>query len=86
VKPARSPSGKSYEEIVDFVASGTTPESVIDFRPSAEVQQRVAELIERSQDGNISPEEESELNDFLQLEHLMILAKARAKSRIQLGR
>jgi hypothetical protein len=85
VKPARSPSGKSYEEIVDFIAAGTTPESVISFRPSEEVQHRVAELLERSQDGSISPEDQSELDDFLQLEHLMIMAKARARAHTQLG-
>jgi hypothetical protein len=85
VKPARSPSGKSYEEIVDFIAAGTTPESVISFRPSEEVQQRVAELLERSTDGSISAEEQSELDDFLQLEHLMIMAKARARAHTQLG-
>lgn len=85
MKPARSPSGKSYEEIVDFIAAGTTPESVISFRPSEEVQHRVAELLERSQDGSISPEDQSELDDFLQLEHLMIMAKARARAHTQLG-
>ncbi len=34
---------KSYEEIIDFIAAGTTPEAVVAFRPSESVQQRVAE-------------------------------------------
>jgi hypothetical protein len=45
---------KSYEEIIDFIAAGTTPEAVVAFRPSERVQQRVAELVERSKDGSIS--------------------------------
>jgi hypothetical protein len=75
---------KSYEEIVDFIAAGTTPEAVLAFRPSEGVQQRVAELVERSKGGSISPEDQSELEDYLQLEHIMIMAKARARQHTRL--
>ncbi len=75
---------KSYDEIIDFIAAGTTPEEVVAFRPSSDVQQRVAELVERSKDGSISSEEQSELEDYLQLEHIMIMAKARARQHMQL--
>ncbi len=77
---------KSYEEIIDFIAAGTTPEAVVAFRPSEIVRQRVADLVERSGDGNISTAEKSELDDYLQLEHIMILAKARAREYTQLGK
>jgi len=76
---------RSYDEIVDFIAKGTTPESVIAFRPSAALQERVAELSERASDGTITGSELSELDDCLQLEHIMVMAKARAKQHIQLG-
>lgn len=75
---------KSYEEIIDFIAGGTTPESVVAFRPSDAVRQRVAELAERANDGSISLEERSELDDYLQLEHIMIMAKARARQHTHL--
>ena len=39
---------KSYAEIIDFIAAGTTPAAVVAFHPSDSVQQRVAELVERS--------------------------------------
>ena len=73
---------KSYEEIIDFIASGTTPEAVVAFRPSDAVRQRVAELVERSADGAISTEEQSELEDYWLLEHIMIMAKCRARQYI----
>ena len=76
---------KSYEEIIDFIAAGTTPETVLAFRPSEDVQRRVAELVERSKQGSISAEEQSELDDYLQLEHIMIMAKARARQHTHLG-
>jgi hypothetical protein len=77
---------KSYEEIIAFISQGTTPESVIAFRPSEAVRQRVAELLERSSDGNLSSEDQSELEDYLHLEHIMIMAKARAREFTQLGK
>jgi hypothetical protein len=52
---------------------------VVAFRPSDGVQRRVAELVERSKDGSLSVEDQSELEDYLQLEHIMIMAKARAR-------
>ena len=77
---------KPYEEIIDFIAAGTTPEAVVAFHPSDSVQQRVSELVERSKDGSISTEEQSELDDYLQLEHIMIMAKARARQYTQLAK
>ena len=75
---------KSYEEIIDFFAAGTTPEAVVAFHPSDSVRQRVAALVESSKEGSISSEEQSELDDYLQLEHIMIMAKARARMYTQL--
>jgi len=69
---------KAYEEVVDFIASGTTPQNVIAFRPSEESQKRVSELLERKGNDQLSPAESSELEHYLQVEHLMRLAKARA--------
>lgn len=76
---------KSYEEIVDFIARGTTPESVIAFRPSEDLQRRVGELTQQAEEGTISDEDRSELEDCLQLEHIVVMAKARARQHIQIG-
>jgi len=75
----------AYLELVDFIAAGTTPEGIIRFRPSEAVQRRVSDLIERQRDGSLSSEEQSELDDFLQLEHILIMAKAQARSHLSLG-
>lgn len=78
-------STRSYEEIVDFIAAGTTPETVVAFHPSDGVQRRVEKLVDRCKDGSIPAEEQSELEDYLQLEHIMIMAKARARQLTKLG-
>ena len=72
---------RAYEEIVEFIASGTSPANVAAFRPSEETKERVAELIRRKKASELSHDEASELNHYLQLEHLMRLAKARARQK-----
>ena len=71
---------KAYEEIFDFIAAGTTPKDVISFRPSETAQERASDLLAREKDGELSPAEKSELDHYMQLEHLMRLAKARARA------
>jgi len=68
-----------YLELVDFVAGGTTPEDVVNFRPSTEAQRRVAELIEREEKSQLTPDEATELTHFLELEHILRMAKAKAR-------
>ncbi|MCI0489393.1 MAG: hypothetical protein L0229_22600 [Blastocatellia bacterium] len=69
---------KAYEEVIALIAAGTDPGSVIAFQPSDEVKERVADLIHREKTTGLSPEEKSELDHYMELEHLMRLAKARA--------
>lgn len=71
---------RAYEEIVDFIAAGTTPQTVAHFEPSRETRDRVADLIHREKTVTLSPDETSELDHYLRMEHLMRLAKARARS------
>jgi hypothetical protein len=66
-----------YMEFVDFVAAGTTPADVANFHPSAEAQKRVGELIERERESKLTADEAAELNHFLELEHILRMAKAR---------
>ena len=73
---------RAYEEIIDFIVAGTTPSRVIAFQPSEEVKVRVADLLSREKTTGLSPDESSELNQYLQLEHLMRLAKARARAHL----
>jgi len=74
---------QAYDEILDFLAAGTTAESIATFRPSDETVARVRELIERRSEEKISPVENEELEEYLRLEHLMIMAKARAQLRLR---
>ncbi len=68
-----------YDEIVEFIASGTSSQSVVEFVPSEKLRDRVTQLIESEKASDLSADERSELDHYLQIEHIMRLAKARAR-------
>ena len=74
-----STASPAYFEIIEFIAAGTTSEAVAHFLPSPEAQRRVAELIEREKEEGLSPEEAAELDHFMELEHILRMAKAKAR-------
>ena len=76
----------AYHEIIEFIASGATSEAVAQYRPSAQSQRRVADLMAREKETGLSAEEKSELDHFMELEHIMRMAKAKAKLILALGK
>lgn len=70
-----------YEEIIDFLAGGFIPDSLIAYRPSEEAKRCVEDLIRREKNEGLTPEETSELNHYMELEHILALARARARGR-----
>lgn len=67
-----------YDEIIDFIAAGTTPQSVIDFQLSEAAQERLADLVYQAKTEGLTGDEKRELDKYLMLEHLMTLVKAKA--------
>ena len=76
---------RPYEELVQFIAS-LSPREVIDFKPSEAARQRVWDLIERQKAAALPDDEKSELDHYVEIEHLMRLAKARARQLLAHGR
>jgi hypothetical protein len=72
----------AYAELIDFIAENTAPAKLIAFHPSEQTQRRVVDLVHREKTVGLSSEETSELDHYLELEHLMRLAKARARQRL----
>lgn len=73
---------RAYEEVVDFIAAGTSPEGVVAFRASEATRERVWDLVAREKTMGLSSEETAELDQYLQVEHIMRLAKARARQHL----
>jgi hypothetical protein len=73
---------KAYDEVIDFIAA-TNPSKVLAFRPSEATRQRVADLIDREKTTELVPEEKTELDHYMWLEHVMRMAKIRARKMLQ---
>jgi hypothetical protein len=69
---------RPYEELVEFIAA-LSPREVIGFKPSEAARQQVWDLIERKKTNELPSDEKAELDHYLEVEHLMRLAKARAR-------
>ena len=71
----------TYDTVADFIAS-MNPKKVLEMRASAEMQQRLEELIEKEKSEKLSLAEKDELDHYIVLERLIRLAKARALYRL----
>ena len=74
----------AFDEIADFIAE-LNPAKLIALKPSATVQQRLEDLLFKNREEGLNDEEKHELDRFLTLEHLISLAKARARKRLNLA-
>jgi hypothetical protein len=70
-------------EVVSFLARQPSPEAIIAFHPSAEVVERMYELIDRERLGQLSDDEQRELESYLYLEHLLRMLKIEVHRQLQ---
>ena len=82
VQPSTNTLGKSfpvYEEMMDFLASGPTPEQIIQHQPSAQLQKRLEQLLGKNREEGLTEAETAELNAFEQVNDVMSSLKLRAR-------
>lgn len=72
---------KPFEEIVSFIARTAGPERLDAFRPTKAAEKRVTSLLGKLKAGTIRASERRDLDLFVQLDHVMSLAKAKARAR-----
>ena len=68
----------AYEEVAEFLAT-LDPKRLLELHPSDVVQSRVEVLIDKKKNNILTSEEKYELERYMALEHLIALAKVRAK-------
>jgi hypothetical protein len=68
--------------VIDYIAA-TNPDKVLAFRPSEATMQRVSDLIYREETTGLSSEEKTERDHYMWLEHVMRMAKIRARRLLQ---
>jgi hypothetical protein len=66
------------DEILDFLVEQIPAQSLANFKASDQARQRVWDMIAKEKESGLLAEEKLELDDFLKLEHLVVLAKAKS--------
>jgi hypothetical protein len=69
---------QAYLEVLDFLMTRPTPQDIVAFKVSSGAQDRLCSLLDKNREGTLTQAEVAELDVYEQLEHLMILMKARA--------
>ena len=67
-----------YRHVLEFLASTPSPHVVIDFKPTPAMQERISELLEKNGEGQLTPAESAELDEYAYINRLLSMLKARA--------
>jgi hypothetical protein len=68
----------AYDNVANFIAH-MDPEKVLELQADEEMQERLDFLIDREKNAVLSPEEKEELDQYILLERLIRLTKAKAR-------
>lgn len=71
-----------FDDVYDFLASTPSPEEILAYSPPTELQERLAALLERNRQGEISRDEERELDEFLRLDRFFGKLKLHARRKL----
>ena len=64
-------------EFLAFLARGPQSNEIIAFQPSPAAVQRMRDLLERNKEGSLSPEEDAEMDNIAEFDHLVAKSKHR---------
>jgi len=69
-----------YQYILGFLGSQPTPEQLLEFSPTPEMQARASLLLEKNREGTLTDLETRELDEYVKINHLVIMLKGGALS------
>ncbi len=81
----KTPAGQTVSEIIDFLGTGPSPGEVMAYTVSDRAQERLRRLLAINEAGLTSEEEQAELDEIEQIEHIMILLKTQAQEKLARG-
>lgn len=74
---------RPIDEVIDFITSFPEPQKILDYKASPALQERIEDLVYKKKTSELSSEEILELERYLFLEHIMIMAKKRAYKQLK---
>jgi hypothetical protein len=69
--------------LTDFLASDPTSEEIIGYRLPDDLQARAHELLDRNGEGELTFDEHQEMLDFMRLDEMMALLKAKTRLKLR---
>ncbi|MBN1679948.1 MAG: hypothetical protein JW966_06620 [Anaerolineae bacterium] len=76
---AIAPEKTVKDVITDFLASAPSVDEIIAYRLPDYLQERSHFLLEKNRGEGLTPSERQEMDEFLQIDHIMTLVKAKAR-------
>jgi hypothetical protein len=72
----------AYAEVYKFLVSSPTPEQIISFHASETTQERVRQLLNQNGEGQLTAEEQAELDEFENVNHMVSMLKIYARQQL----
>lgn len=72
-----------FDEITDFLAAAPTLEEIIAYKLPEALEQRALYLLDQNRQGMMSSDERDEMQEFMDVDHLMTVLKAKARRRMK---
>jgi len=70
-------------EVISFLETNPTPTAFLDLHVSGQNQTRLRRLLALNEAGMLSEEEQLEMNELEQIEHIIVMLKAKVAGQIQ---
>lgn len=72
-----------YRYILQFLASNPSPQSILDFKPTPAMQERISELLEKNSASPLTLAETAELDEYEHIENFIRKLKVQALKAVQ---
>ena len=73
----------AFDELIGFLASAPSAEEIVAYHPPKTLQARMHDLMQKNRTDMLSPDEESELDEFLRMNRFMSRLQAKTKQHLQ---
>jgi hypothetical protein len=77
-----TPTINIQDEVLDFLLTAPTPQQIIDFHASESAQLRLRYLLDTNREGTLTDAERAELEEASQMNHFVLLLKAKARKKV----
>jgi hypothetical protein len=78
LEPLPPPSNEVYRYILEFLTTNPSPDAILHFSLTPAMQERASDLLEKNRSDQLTPAESAELDEYVHINDLVSLLKARA--------